>query len=71
MTEDEGMLARLDERTEAMQASIGRIEETCSNLDNVYVRRSEFADVKKIVYTGVGLVLVTVLVAVLANVISA
>jgi len=60
-------LARIDERTKNIQAEVELIR---TQLTNHYVSKSEFAPVKAIVYTMVGLVMTTVVGAVVALVVT-
>ena len=65
---DEGkLLAVLDERTKAIQQSVKDIQ---AQLANSYVTRQEFEPVKRIVYGMVGVILVTVVGALLVLVLK-
>ena len=58
MHHDEGMLARIDERTTAILARLDHIDH---RLDEDFVTAEEFAPVKKVVYGLVGLILTAVM----------
>ena len=60
-------LARIDERTISMAHTLDRIQR---DLDKNYVTRAEFGPVKTVVFSMVGLVLTTVLSAVVLLVIN-
>lgn len=67
MTHDEHeLLARIDERTKSLQDDMSSVKAT---LSNNYITRAEFDPVKRVVYGGVGLVLVAVLGALIALVV--
>ncbi len=57
MHHDEGMLARIDERTTAI---LSRLDHIDRRLDEDFVTSEEFAPVKKVVYGLVGLILTAV-----------
>jgi len=59
---DRVLLARIDERTQALQREVHAIAE---HLKEDYVTAAEFVPIKKIVYGLVGLVLTAVTLAVL------
>ena len=61
------LLARLDERTRAIQETVAGIER---KLNSDYVSRQEFEPIKKIVYGTVGLILVAVVGALVALVVN-
>ena len=54
MTDNDSLLARLDERTENMQRQLTDLNKA---LKEHYVTKAEFEPVKRLVYGGVGVVL--------------
>lgn len=56
-------LARIDERTRIIEKTVSKIEH---ELTHKYVSKSEFAPVRAIVYTMVGLVMTSVVAAIVA-----
>ena len=63
---DQNLLARLDERVLTLVTDVAAIN---TKLDHKYVSQDEFQPVKKIVYSAVGLMLASMLIAVIALVI--
>jgi hypothetical protein len=61
--DDSSLLARIDERTRSMTDKITHIEKT---LEDNYVTQKEFAPVRSVVFGMVGVILLSMLVAVIA-----
>jgi len=67
---DEGLLIRIDERTQNIEHEITELKTAMSAMETKFVTAAEFAPVKKVVYGLIGAVLLAVLGAVVGLVVT-
>ena len=70
MATDRELLARLDERTQALDEKLDEIVASIRSDREHYVKKSEFAPIQKAVYSAIGLICTGFILAVIALIVG-